>query len=111
MPPPSGIQQFASALPEDPPIEGTLRNYSSALIRVALSKEQLALVRVISMEAAKFPELGERFYELGPKRGEERLAAYLTKQVENGRLISNLLLHKIGARIWIAWILIARNLE
>jgi hypothetical protein len=39
------------------------RDYGSALIRVALSGE-LALVRVISMEAAKFPEFGERFYKL-----------------------------------------------
>ncbi len=38
------------------------------------------------MEAAKFPELGKRFYELGPKRGEETLAAYFAKQVEMGRL-------------------------
>jgi hypothetical protein len=30
--------------------------------------------------------LGKRFYELGPKRGEEALAAYLTKQAEKGRL-------------------------
>jgi hypothetical protein len=48
------------------------RDYGSALIRVALSKEQLALVRVISMEATKFPELGTRFHDLGPKPGEER---------------------------------------
>jgi TetR/AcrR family transcriptional regulator, mexJK operon transcriptional repressor len=38
---------------------------------------------------AKFPEFGKRFYELGPKRGEERLAAYLTKQVEKGRLMND----------------------
>jgi heme oxygenase len=40
------------------------------------------------MESAKFPELGKRFYELGPKRGEEALAAYLTKQAEKGRLLN-----------------------
>ncbi len=80
------FQPFASSLPEDPPIEDTLRSSGAALIRVALSKKQVALVRVISMESTKFPELGKRFYELGPKRGEERLAAYLTKQVEKGRL-------------------------
>jgi TetR/AcrR family transcriptional regulator, mexJK operon transcriptional repressor len=62
------------------------RMVGAALIRFAVSKEQLALVRVISMESAKFPELGKRFYELGPKRGEEALAAYLTKQAEKGRL-------------------------
>jgi TetR/AcrR family transcriptional repressor of mexJK operon len=83
------FQQFAASLPEDPPIEDTLRNFGSALIRIAISKQQLGLVRVISMEAAKFPELGKRYYELGPKRGEEALAAYLTKQVEKGRLMND----------------------
>jgi hypothetical protein len=80
------FQQVAGSLPEEPPIEETLRNYGAALIRLALSKDQVALVRVISMESTKFPELGKRFYELGPKRGEEILAAYLTKQAEKGRL-------------------------
>ena len=82
------FQQVAGSLPEEPPIENTLRNFGSALIRLALSKEQIALVRVVSMESARFPELGKRFYELGPKRGEEALAAYFTKQVERGRLSS-----------------------
>jgi hypothetical protein len=80
------FQQVAGSLPQEPPVEDTLRNFGSALIRLALSKEQIALVRVISMEAAKFPELGKRFYKLGPKRGEEALAAYLRKQAEKGRL-------------------------
>jgi TetR/AcrR family transcriptional regulator, mexJK operon transcriptional repressor len=82
------FQQVAGSFPEDHPIEDTLRKFGSGLIRLALSKEQIALVRVVSMEAAKFPELGKRFYELGPKRGEEALAAYFTKQVEKG-LLSN----------------------
>jgi TetR/AcrR family transcriptional regulator, mexJK operon transcriptional repressor len=82
------FQQVAGSLPEEPPVEETLRNFGSALIGFVLSKEQVALVRMISMESAKFPELGKRFYELGPKRGEEILAAYLAKQVEKGRLLN-----------------------
>jgi TetR/AcrR family transcriptional repressor of mexJK operon len=82
------FQQVAASLPEEPPIEETLGNFGSALIGFVLSKEQVALVRMVSMESAKFPELGKRFYELGPKRGEEILAAYLTKQVEKGRLLN-----------------------
>jgi hypothetical protein len=78
--------QVAASLPEKPPIEETLRNFGSALIRLAASKEQIALIRVVSMESAKFPKLGKRFYELGPKRGEEALAAYLTKQAQKGRV-------------------------
>ena len=85
----SGIfHHVAASLPDEPPTEETLRDFGSALIRFALSKEQIALVRVVSMESAKFPELGKRFYELGPKRGEGALAAYLMKQVEKGRLLN-----------------------
>jgi hypothetical protein len=79
-PPPDEVRSF------EPPIEESLRNYGATLIRLALSKEQLALLRVVSMESAKFPELGKHFCELGPKRGEEILAAYLAKQAEKGRL-------------------------
>jgi len=82
------FRQVAASLPEEPPVEETLRNFGSALMGFVLSKEQVALVRMVSMESAKFPELGKRFYELGPKRGEEGLAAYLTKQVEKGRLLN-----------------------
>jgi TetR/AcrR family transcriptional regulator of autoinduction and epiphytic fitness len=82
------FQEVAGALPENPPIEETLCNFGLSLIRLALSKEQIALVRVVSMESAKFPELGKRFYELGPKRGEAALAAYFSKQIEKGRLLN-----------------------
>jgi TetR/AcrR family transcriptional regulator of autoinduction and epiphytic fitness len=82
------FQQAAATLPEEPPVEETLRNFGSALIGFVLSKEQVALVRMVSMESAKFPELRRRFYELGPKRGEETLAAYLTKQVVKGCLLN-----------------------
>jgi TetR/AcrR family transcriptional regulator, mexJK operon transcriptional repressor len=81
------FQQVAASLPEEPTVEETLRNFGSAVIRLVLSEDQVALVRVISMESAKFPALGKRFYELGPKRGEEALAAYLTRQAEKGRLL------------------------
>lgn len=82
------FQEVAGALPENPPIEETLRNFGLSLIRLALSKEQIALVRVVSMESAKFPELGKRFYELGPKRGEAALVGYFSKQIEKGRLLN-----------------------
>jgi TetR/AcrR family transcriptional repressor of mexJK operon len=82
------FQQVAATLPEEPPLDETLRKFGSTLVRLAMSKEQIALIRVVSMEAAKFPELGKRFYELGPKRGEETLAAYFTKQVEKRRLLN-----------------------
>ena len=56
------FNKVAASLPQEPPIEDTLRNFGAAVIRLALSKEQVALVRVVSMESTKFPELGKRFY-------------------------------------------------
>jgi len=82
------FHQVAGSLPEEPPVAETLSSFGSGLLRLALSEDQIALVRVVSMESAKFPELGKRFYELGPKRGEEALAAYLTRQIEKGRLLN-----------------------
>jgi TetR/AcrR family transcriptional repressor of mexJK operon len=82
------LKQVVASLPEDPPVEETLRNFGSATIKFLLSKEQIALVRVVSKESTKFPELGKRFYELGPKRGEEALAAYLMKQAGKGRILN-----------------------
>jgi TetR/AcrR family transcriptional repressor of mexJK operon len=82
------FKQVVASLPEEPPVEETLSNFGSATIKFLLSKEQIALVRVVSMESAKFPELGKRFYELGPKRGEEALAVYLRKQAKRGRILN-----------------------
>lgn len=80
------FHQVAATLPEAPPVEKTLREFAAALVRLALSEDQIALIRVVSMEAARFPELGKRFFELGPKRGEEALATFFAKQISMQRL-------------------------
>jgi hypothetical protein len=37
-------------------------------------------------EATRFPEIGEALYEAGPKRGKQRLIAYLLDAMADGRL-------------------------
>lgn len=81
------FSRYAIAFPMDAPLERTLKEYGSRLLQLVMSEDQLALVRVVSMESPRFPELGERFYELGPGRGASYLAAYLAEQVERGRLL------------------------
>jgi TetR/AcrR family transcriptional repressor of mexJK operon len=81
------FSQVSTALPVDPPIEETLKEYGSRLLQFALSQDQIALFRVVSMESPRFPELGERFYELGPKRGHAFLSDYLEEQIRRERLI------------------------
>jgi hypothetical protein len=38
------------------------------------------------MESGRYPELAKRFYENGPRRGEEALATYLAGQIKIGHL-------------------------
>jgi len=81
------FKEVFTALPMDGPLEETLIEFGSRVLRVALSDEKIRLERVVSMEAERFPELGRRFYEVGPKRGQEQLSRYLKEQIKRGRLI------------------------
>lgn len=81
------FSRYAIAFPMDEPLERTLKEYGARLLQLVMAEDQLALVRVVSMESSRFPELGKRFYELGPGRGVAYLAAFLAEQVERGRLL------------------------
>ncbi len=83
------FNQVSTALPLDAPIESTLKEFGSRLLQLALSEDQIALLRVVSMESGRFPELGERFYELGPKRGITHLKHYLQEQIRCGRMVKD----------------------
>ena len=82
------FSQVSTTLPVDPPIERTLRDFGLSLLRLAISKDQVALLRVVSMECTRFPKLAERFYELGPKRGLAHLAQYMREQIKRKRLVN-----------------------
>jgi TetR/AcrR family transcriptional repressor of mexJK operon len=81
------FREVFKALPMDDPLEDTLMEFGSRVLRIALSDEKIRLERVVSMEAERFPELAQRFFEVGPKRGHEELARYLEEQIKRGRLI------------------------
>ncbi len=82
----SRIFEQIVSFPRSSSMETSLRKFSANLLRIALSPEQIALIRMISMESGRYPELAKRFYEIGPKRGEEALAAYLALQIERDQL-------------------------
>ncbi len=46
----------------------------------------LSIYRICSAESARFPELGEHFYESGPQLVRERLVEYFQEAVSNGQL-------------------------
>lgn len=81
------FKELDSALPNDAPLEQTLMEFSTRVLRIALSDEKICLQRVVSMEAERFPELAARYFALGPERGQERLSGYFREQIKRGRLI------------------------
>ena len=64
----------------------TLIAYGVALARKVTAPMVLRAQRIVIGICERMPELGVRFYERGPKRGHDKLAAYLTRAVEAGRL-------------------------
>jgi TetR/AcrR family transcriptional regulator of autoinduction and epiphytic fitness len=81
------LTDFTATLRPESPIEQTLKEYGFNLFQLALSENQRGMVRVVSMESSKFPDLAKRFYELGPGRGAAILAGYMEEQIKRGRLI------------------------
>ena len=81
------FKEVFTALPIEGTLEQTLMEFGSRILRISLSEEKVRLERVISMEAERFPELAARFFELGPKRGHEKLSRYLKEQIKKKRLI------------------------
>ena len=73
-------------LDEDEPIEPALRRIGVAVMATIMSDPIIALHRVVTGEALRFPELGAMFYERGPRRGKERMAAYVAAAMADGRL-------------------------
>jgi len=80
------LGEVTAPLPPESPLHITLREYASRFLRLALSDDQITLFRIISMESVRFPDLGKRFYDLGPKRGQAFLANYFQQQIDLGRL-------------------------
>jgi len=74
------------ALERDGDLRETLFSYGVALAKKITSPMVLRAQRTVIGICERMPELGMRFYERGPKRGHEKLAAYLTRAVDAGKL-------------------------
>jgi hypothetical protein len=49
------------------------------------SDDIVALHRLVVAEAGRFPEIGELFYEAGPKKGETRFEDFFRAAIEAGK--------------------------
>jgi len=63
-----------------------LTELARRFVRMLLSDEVITIHRIVVAEATRFPEIGEALYEAGPKRGKQRLVAYLKQAMADGRL-------------------------
>ena len=61
-----------------------LTRFGKALLETLHSEPIIAMHRLITGEAGRFPELARLFYERAPRRGKARLAAFLDDAMESG---------------------------
>lgn len=74
------------AICSEQPVEEALRELAENLFRSLLDPRIVALFRVVVAQSVTRPELGLLFYEAGPVAGQLRIAEYLRRQAEAGRL-------------------------
>jgi len=70
----------------DDPIGDALLRFAAAFLDLLLSPTNVAMYRIVSAEANRFPELGHIFYSEGPARVIESLGKYLEKGMKAGKL-------------------------
>ncbi|HEX7761934.1 MAG TPA: TetR/AcrR family transcriptional regulator [Caulobacteraceae bacterium] len=71
-------------LGDDP--RAALLEIGLGLVNLILSPDVMAISRLVVAESERFPELGQIFYETGPRKGELRLAAHFDRAVAQGHL-------------------------
>ena len=86
------VDQYGAALRMPLPDHGdlalVLSDLGLTLMDTLFQPEIVALHRLVSGEAARFPELGRLLFDVGPKRGHERIGGWLFGQMTRGLLRS-----------------------
>ena len=77
---------FDTALLDAPGLAEALSRAAEHMLDVALTREGLALHRVVIAEAERFPGLARVLYELGAVPGIERIARHLDERIARGEL-------------------------
>jgi AcrR family transcriptional regulator len=63
-----------------------LRHFGERFLPMVLSDEFIATYRMMIGETARFPEIGQTFYETGPQQSVLRLGRFMAEGVKNGDL-------------------------
>ncbi|WP_425403780.1 TetR/AcrR family transcriptional regulator [Hwanghaeella sp.] len=80
------MEQAAQADGPDPKMPEMLQVLGCRFLTLITDPTDVALFRIIIGEASRFPQLGREFFEKGPKKLSEQLAAYFARQHELGSL-------------------------
>ncbi|MBI3574695.1 MAG: TetR/AcrR family transcriptional regulator [Gammaproteobacteria bacterium] len=80
------IQPVLVTLDGDGEVRATLLAFSEAYRAKLLSSEGIAIFRTLMAEAPRFPALAKQFFRQGPQTTRKRLAEYLARAMEQGRL-------------------------
>ena len=73
-------------LPEDGDPAETMRGLARSLMKTLTRPQIIALHRVVTGEAGRFPELGSVLFDRGPARGHARVSAWLSQLMDKGVL-------------------------
>jgi AcrR family transcriptional regulator len=77
---------FDTLPPHSADLRASLIDLGEGLLNFLFSEPTFSINRLVVAEAGRFPELGRIFFENGPKRGVERIAAYLDGAMDLGQL-------------------------
>lgn len=67
-------------------IEEALEGFALRLLEMITNPRARGIYKLVTREASLFPELGQIYFELGPKRGRKWLAETLAKAHEEGKV-------------------------
>ena len=79
-------ERFRLLSEQSRPVRLVLLDMARALLSIVLSPENVALSRIVYMEARQFPEAARYLVERGPDRARDDVADYLRKQDRSGLL-------------------------
>jgi AcrR family transcriptional regulator len=80
------VELFAT-LTDDPDIEHALHNFGTGMARLVCRDDVLRANRIILGVSDRMPDIGRRFFELGPLKSAQNLAAMLDRHVIAGELV------------------------
>jgi len=72
---------------DDRTLPEALAEIGRNFLALLLSRQAIAIFRVVVAESARFPELGRIFFDSGPNQVRENLADYLQKAAGRGQLV------------------------